>query len=567
MCNKQTSCFKLNAQVKLITCLVPILVVLLFFTGCKNKPIHTFNLNLDEALVYQQALESRSSENLLSLPEFEKDYLNEWVWSAIAKSEIEDVELLIDRVKETNNYSAWWALSFHELSSEQVTSIQNGLIDKDFHIDGVCEVLGRQGDESAVDQLLQQPDLIQQSEPCALAIGRLATRVEFTEGQLLIVFDLAFDTQSETIQRNLLYGFYRNRVNDIQGNKEWVSNLMQKWESHGLNENPELDQMLVRITGEPGWNRVIENRSNSDLKQQVQISIELARVLGEIQSDDESIKRLLNHQNALVGITTLESLGQHDEVSDDLLDWIDSNISGPTRNHELFIHSLKLLASHERNITPYSVKLEFTETKNPYLMHSILPVYRQFLSADEYMNKLTGLAKAGGVAGLFALRELESLWVGGDISEPQTEQIKQLIHNVIDRGDRILITGTETLLMDGALFSDEDFLSIIERSDKLNVQQHREIFAVLATVYLDRFEAESDEWIDSLVDAGSVRLNYHLNELGVEVEQVNRFRSPIGFGYRNWAAARIGFWKRIKEKLKLNSSRCAHHLPFHPLIA
>lgn len=527
MCNKQTSCFKLNDKRKLITHSISFVVLLAVFTGCEFKPIHTFDLNLNEARSYQQAVESRSVENLLSLPEFKNDYLNELVWSAIAKSEVDDIEQLIDRVIETDSYSAWWALSFHELSSDQISSIQEGLTDEGFHPEGVCEVFGRNGGVSSIEFLLQQPDFILENKSCALAIGRIAARDEFSEEQILTVFDLIFDASSETIQRNLLYGFYRNRVNGIQANEDWVSNLLEKWESHGLNVNSELDQMLVRISGEPGWNLVMESRTNSDLNQQIQLSIELARVLADIQTpDDEFIKRLLNHQNLHVAIVTMESLGQQEQVSDKLLDWIEGNITGPSRNHELFIQSLSLLAAHERDITSYSDKLEFAETKNPYLMASILPVYQQLLSADEYTNKLIELIEQGGVVGLAALNELESLWVDGGLSDNQTEQVKQLIDDVINRGDRILITGVEVFLMDRELFSDEEFLSIIERSDKLNVQEHREIFAVLATVYLDRFDAESDEWIEMLVDAGSVRLNHHLNELEVDIEQQNRFRSP-----------------------------------------
>ncbi|MEX2456670.1 MAG: peptidylprolyl isomerase [Balneolaceae bacterium] len=527
MCNKQTSCLKLNAQLKLITGSVSLLVLLMFFTGCENEPIHTFELNMNEAQVYQQAMESRSVENLLSLPDFENEYLNELVWSAIAKSDVEDINQLINRVKEVNSYSAWWALSFHDLSSDEIASIQNGWVDEEFHPAGVCEVLGRLGDELAVDLLLQQPDFIVDHESCALAIGRIATRVEFSEEQILIVFDLAFDAPSKKHRRNLLYGFYRNRVNDIQGNEEWVSNLIGKWEAFGLNENPELDQMLVQITGEQGWNLVMENRTGSDLNQQVQLSVELARVLGEIElPEDESIKRLLSHQNPHAAIATLESLEQLDEVSNELLDWIEINITRPSRNHELFIQSLSLLSENERDILAYQHKIEFSESKNPYLMPSILPVYQHFLSDEEYTNKLMELTESGGVAGLSALNELENLWIEGNLNGHQTEQVKQLVYDIIDRGDRILITGTEVFLMDSELFSDEEFLTIIENSNKLDVQQHREIFAVLATVYFDRFEAESNEWINKLVDAGSVRLNHHLNELELDVAQDNRFRSP-----------------------------------------
>jgi predicted CopG family antitoxin len=155
--------------------------------------------------------------------------------------------------------------------------------------------------------LLSDGKVILENRKCAMAVGGMLTFIEAGEKNINRVMELLHISNDEEIQAYLLYGFWRDDLNRPVPGSVAYDDLYRALENRKNNRSALVDEFLVRLTGERGFEFVMSHRSDSELSESVQLSVELARsvrLLKGNELDFEVIDRLLNHANPHVSVMT-----------------------------------------------------------------------------------------------------------------------------------------------------------------------------------------------------------------------------------------------------------------------
>lgn len=470
MCNKQTIWFKYNIKptsICKITVLLPLLFVSVLLSSCQvePKPSDKNNVVIDHYPRIAQQITDRDFEGLFNYTEHENSTLSGLAWRAIAHSNPEVTDEFVEHIINIDQHDAWFALSLQDLSGSQIEMIlqyhRNGSIDSE----GVCEVFFRHGDDEILQYLLADEEGLLQSDLCSRAVGGITTRVPVDDFTKQTIFDLVFNTDNFTIQRNLLYGMYRTTLNRPRQGDTIMRAISQLFEYRGVQFTPELDEFLLRIAGREAFNHIMERRSDRDLNLHTQLSNELARNM--ITFDDANlpvgdVKRLLSHKAANVRAQALESLLDFDELDSALISYIEKEIAQQTRNSEVFVRSLTLLQQHGVEIENYKMRLSFFDNDNPHLKHLILPLFREMEDETEYLERIKTNIDRGGISGLRATQALSNYFIR-DFNDPdRVEQTRELVFYALEHGDRSVISAIDVFLRNPRVIFEDDYDRIYE---------------------------------------------------------------------------------------------------------
>lgn len=437
-----------------------ILIALCFSISCrKSEPLHSLEMIKTEYPQVAEAITERNSEQLLTFTNRYDGETSSLIWKALAKTSIDDTDSFINLVLSREDRGPWYALSFQELDENQLNQIHELFTDGEINTEYVCDLFYRQGNQETLSALLSVTGIIENSELCALAAGGIISRVPVDEESINKVVSLAFNTDRKIIRRNLLYGFYRNQINSPEPGNDLFGQFLTLWEDSGIGSDPGTDQFMARILMYEAVKKILSNYSDRELRDQKQLSIELARTLQFSESEpetDDYINRLLKHPNYHVKLEVLESLKQFEEVEVTLLESIEDRFVKLGRNGELIMSGLELLLQNGVDIQPYRWKIEFIANENPYLMDNILSVWLEIGSDEEFLNRIEMNIQRGEIAALQAMRMLHQFWTGQEQPEEWRVRVREIIFSVLEEGNRSSVAGSGPLLMDELLFEEGD---------------------------------------------------------------------------------------------------------------
>ena len=470
--------------------------------GCsEKKALHTDDIIKTEYPRVADAITQRGSGRLMEFTDHEDEQARSLAWRALAKSEISNPDDFFDKAVSANEPAAWFALSYLPLRANQLAQIEELFTGDPSTYRGSCEVFRRQGQAGHAIMLVQLLDQLDGKSECATAAGTILAREEISENGLQQVINTAFHSDhSSSVRIKLLYGLYRSPLNRPGPQSGQFEILENNWVDGGIGRDQKLDQYMIRILGERGAGRFIEETGSIRGIDNIQLLIEFAHTISaDIQYSDENrnvIRDLLNHRNPHVVIQTLERLKALEFFDEGLADYIYHTITIPTRNHEVFITSLEYLKRTGRDVSHQFQKIEFTQQHNHYLTDRVLGLYRNVEPKGQFMQRLQGMIEKGGVRGMHAIRVLTEVWVDGD-DTADAERIREIIRDALEAEDRSVISALQTLLTDENLISHDDFdwiNSAYARAANQNVDDNIDAFEqILETRFPDRYEQLTEE--------------------------------------------------------------------------
>lgn len=440
--------------------IVIILIALWVFISCSDsEPLQRSGIIKTEYPQIAIAIKERNSELLLRYANLFDGETSTLTWKALAKSRIDDLDSFLGLVASREERGPWYALSFQDLNENQLNRIHEQFSEGEINTEFVCDLFYRKGNQETLSTLLSIPGLIIKSELCALAVGGIISRTPIDDETLYEVASLAFNTQRSTIRRNLLYGFYRNQINSPEYGSDLYVQFLALWEDSGIGFDPKIDQYMARILSNDAVDKIFSIYSDQDLREKIQLSVELARSLQFLESDPETINRLyrlLKHPKTHVKIEVLESLKQFESVDDNLLTDIEDWYVKHGRNGELIMTGIEVLLQNGVDIHPYQGKIEFLARENPYLMDKILTVYHKIESEEDFLARIELNIQRGEIASLQSMRALSLFWTHQEQPEKWRDRIRKIIFKVLEDGNRSSVAGTNPLLMDEMLFDEND---------------------------------------------------------------------------------------------------------------
>jgi len=479
-----------SQQVAILSCLF------LVFVGCMdNRPLKTSEIITDYYPDIAESIADRNADKLFDYTDHHESEVVDLAWRALAKTEMEEMTGFLNRVIAEDTKPAWFALSFQSLNDDHRQTIRDKYLGGDIESPYVCELFRRAGEGEELDLLLHQTENVKEYPICALAVGTILTRVAVSDEAKREILEMAFDTVNDDVRNSLLYGFYRSDLNRPDRNSSLYDEFMALWKQFGIGVDGLTDQYFVEVLGMPGACGVMNDLSHQELEENLQLSVEVASQFHAADlagSDRNHFNRLMNHRNPHVKIRLLEVLMGRDDLEEEIRKKIRMEITGPTRNHELFLTSLQLLLANDHDVSVFNTKLEFTEKESPYLTRQILSIYEQLESQSDYLERIERYLSKGGIRALHAGQAFNDWSQRPDVVSEWSDEIESLFWNAVRAGDRSLVAGLSGLIRNEELFMDEDYdrlynqyAEFLDRGEYENANEFR---VVLEEKFPDRFE-------------------------------------------------------------------------------
>lgn len=479
--------------------LAPIYLIatLLFLVSCGDsiEPRKSEIIKTEYPKLADEIIE-RDFDGLWEFVDHKNVHVRTLALKAIGKSETDDLQAFIDYAVQQDDSIVWHALSLRPIGGEQVDTLAQKFTDGFIQSESLCNLFFIWGDSNTLNALLQQPDMLMKSKVCSKAVGGILSRIKVNDATRRQVFDLAFNSGNEIIWRNLLYGFYRSPTNRPEAGSVLNENIATFLDSQGHLFSIEMDRYITRISGKVGFLDVMDRRSDLELNKEVPLSIELARNIVRLDSNElnqNHVKRLLRNNADNVVAQSIQALQEFDNIPANLLNMIEFEIASLSRDPEVFFEALNLLAKNGREIQGYHQKIEFMNAQNPYVMGQILSLYSKIESNDEYLDRLKKNIQKGGLDGLRAIQALMNFYVQNYEENPEwIDRVKEIAQDAFEDGAPSVMSGLTPFLRIPVIFPEEDYEWIYDRyedfveSDQL--ESARIVEEVLNSRFSDRFE-------------------------------------------------------------------------------
>jgi|GEM_PF-1868979 len=561
MCNKRRKVINHNSPISFFLVIITLLLNFAL-TGCEKKIIHTYDFNTESFHSYEDAVQQRSYSQLMELTSDSNPDVRRLAWLALSKTDIEDSEELFEAVKHEITMEPWLTLSLNQISDSKWDELYSLWESDEIYRDGVCRLMSRQGDTDTIQFLLENKEYLLNSSECSLAIGKIIASTRLDLDLAYEIMNLAFDVDSITFRRNLIYGFYRSRLVNFKNDTNRYMQLLMRWESQvGL--HPEIDQMMMRIFGENAMDIVALKWFRGGYEDNYLILLEMVQSMFDLQLHDASpvlYKALLSSDNHHVKSLTLELLANTGSSDQELSNWIAEEITGPTRDPELFVKSLTYLANQNYDISVFRYKLENFTEKSELIYNRAVPLVQQYYEYDDIVDFLFEKTNTEGPIGLFSLSRLVELYRAGELNEDDTNRLKKLIEDdVIYSGDIQKIGVLESVLEDSDLFTDGEIYDFYNHIISNDFYSWKEFYLVFLRVMHYRFGDDVKVELMKLQEIDNYRLSRLLSFLYEDLDfEGERFHQVD--------------WVRLTELGKrpywiLNTTRGTIEIELDPLIA
>lgn len=494
---------------------------LFLISGCEKKTIHPYNFDTESFHQYEEAVQQRSFDKLYQLLDDENPDVRRLAWLAISKTSDAEIDKVFERITASNKDYKWFTLSRLPISENLMNDLEKMWENKSANRELACIVFANLGDSQQLNTLLKHQDYVIESEQCALAIGKITSRRHVPSNIDSTIIRLTFKTDDQVVRRNLLYGYYRNRVNNIRTQTDNSDLLINLWREHGLGKDKYLDKMIVKIVGEPAMELVALVFMRGGYEDYNPILNELIRNMAELEIDypgDEFVKKIFRQQNHHTSILLLNLLKKQNNVSSEIVDFVKTEIAGPTRDPLIFLNALEVLLIYNRDLSHFSKKLEFIDQHRPDLFNIILRIYNEILSEVEYLELVFHRAEGNKMDSLLAIRTLARIVRdnGEFLSEQKKDRIHKLIRGKIENNDSFFAGSLEFLLADENLYTDNHVLELYEIFRDEDVSYWREFYELFAKVIYRRFGNDAKTLLTEIAKKGDNRILHLLRHIDIE---------------------------------------------------
>lgn len=528
-----------------------------------SSPVTNEQITTSYPALYK-AVAQRDAGQLDSFLSHSYPEVRQQAWRALASTPVDSVSSYIDLAIEQNSEDAWFAISQHTLSEEQLRLLEERFEATPPARPGIARVLGRQGDEQSLEFLLNQlnqleaNDSPEDEQALALATSRLLTRHPVTANDQVAIIRQAFEAGDDQVTRAYLYGWYRGSRQPLSSVAE--DTLYSRWQSFGAGTDAGIDQYVNRLLKDrTTYTMAVYYNGEQELEDQVPLSYELAQSLEELSLNDRNAlaaKFLLTHPNPHVQQRTLQSIRGKVSEGDNLYRYITQTmLAEPGLEDIVWLEALEtaVLAGPAMEES-YRERLERIPEDNLYLLPQVLSFYSNQEAPEEFLQRVEHfISREDPQYAMYALEALNSYWQSleeGQKTSSQRESIRELTFQALARGDRGVASAAQRLLQQNDLFQQEDFSKINQTLTAFTLPEDLEVFQAYGALYHERFEEQARPVIDSLAAQEYMPLNKSLAESGwnvsVDGAANSSFLQPNW--ERLWELGRDPVWTLQTEK-------------------
>lgn len=480
-------------------------------------------------------------------------------WRAAIHTPVEDPEELIDLALEEDSEAAWMALSSHPLEGQQLRTLEQLWEDRDSTRNGISLVLGQQGDDATLRFFTDRLEISDSSAwegDYALALSRLITRHDLGEEDQIRVLQQALDRRDADQVRRYLYGFYRGGSAELTDAAR--GQALQFWSTYGVGVE-EVDQYILGMLGEPVFHEITAHYNANDLlDNRIQLSVELARTLGEVELNARhriSASILIRHANPVVREQALASLSGRLEPGRSIHQYITGEMLAVESNAPVWLRAFEIALESDSAVWEnHGDRYSRLMRQEPYMLTRLLEIYREQRSEEEYLQEVADLVQNGeSLSVQYAIQSLGQYLNRREepLAEAERERIRGIAFEALSHRDRGTAYATRNLLDNEELFTPYDFNRINSSLEGFRLPEDIEVYQRFGSLYHDRFRAQAEPVIDSLAALGYAPLNRSLADAGWDVEipetaDTTTFRTPEWD--RLWELGRHPVWLLDTEK-------------------
>ncbi len=554
---------KLRTWAILIIAIVGVIVFLNYSGG--GPGIYKAQTPVSDSLITNaypnlyQVITQRDAQELKPYFSHSSSEIRTQAWRAFANTPTDSISQFIELAAEQNTEVAWFSISKHSLSSDQLRSLEQRWQNNPDSRLGIARVMGRQGDEQSLQFLLDQLDSsgIDQEYHLGLAVGRLIIQYDVSEDQQVRVIQNAFDAPSYNTTQAYLYGWYRGDASRLSSVAQ--DTLRSRWRVMGSGTRAEVDQYINKMMPKRTTSELtIFYNGEQRLDSETQLSVELATSISDLELDDRNslaAKMLLTNANPHVQVRTLQSLSDNIARDKDLYNYISGTMLTDTQlADEVWLQALETAVEVDSVLVDkYAARLNRIPQENPYLTPQALAVYEKTKAPAAYLNKVEEVAQSDTLKTMYALQSVNRYWQNMP-DQRQTDQfvdrVRSFVFNALDMGDRGVAFMAQPLLQNEQLFTAEDFDRINSALSAFSLPGDIEVYQAFGSLYKDRFEQQAQPTIDSLAAQNYAPLNRSLADVGWDVDVPEdadaNFRMPNWD--RLWELGRKPVWTLQTEK-------------------
>jgi cyclophilin family peptidyl-prolyl cis-trans isomerase len=511
---------------------VAVLMIGFIAGACQRESGNSVLLTDDYPELYTHVFD-RNADSLYNFIDHPKSHVKQQAWRALISTPVEDVDELLTKVQYANRYEGWMALSTHELTEEQLNRLHT-LWERRVKLrTGISLVLGYQGNQESLDFLVGNfENFIDQPYEfeTALAISRLMMEYDISTNTRKSLLKYAAIINEVDLFRAYFYGLYRGRM--ALQDEEMKSIL---WDTYNWTEHPEIKQYVIRILFNSDAEGTLNRLSLDDVsKMNVQLAVELVQntaLLPWSEKLEAIYEQLLEHANPVVNETTLNQLQIHPEkpsVFDVVI--LEQIVTNEEKVATVRLSGIMTLSESG----DYLDLAEKLSTDNEYTFPKKLKIYGKNLETGEYLNMLEPIIEAENRRrSLFVAQALGEWWNNLENSQitPQNKRkVRELVFDLLDKGDRSITYITAAFLQNSELISAEDYPKLEQNLSKYRLPADVEVYQVFGSLFKAHFEKEAQALIDSIAQKGNAALNNTLQQQGWEVPDVEdtgqTFRKP-----------------------------------------
>ncbi len=409
--------------------------------------------------ILSEAVIDRNEDVLWKLKDSSNEKISGAAWRALAITTIDDLRELMDLAIDTDQEEAWYVLRFENLTELEIEEISIYFFTSDAKRGPICSFFFSQGDRWTLDMLLKNSEIILDNKECAMAVGGMLTRIEAGEENVKRVIDLLDETVEDEIKSFLLYGFWRSALNRPNEGTETFDKLFRALENRKNSLPALIDEFLIRLTGARGFEFVMNNRSDDELTEHVQLSVELARSVRHLNGDNldkKTILRLLNHPNPHVTAMTLESLKELNNLDPNWLNTLTESLSHFPENAEVSITTLELLQLNGVDILEMDAILDQIDQNYPFFKDRTLGLYKERTDTEVYFNKILDELESEGIEAQHAAVALSDFANSYSYPSEIKDRIRASLSAAILNQNRSVITASGQLLTNRDYFDEND---------------------------------------------------------------------------------------------------------------
>lgn len=551
-------------NLKVLAALMVIVVALLFaiefYTtgqpGVSAYPITDEQITTAYPELYR-AVFNRDAVALQTFLAHDDSTVSAQAWRALANTPVDSTGWLTQRVLSEDRPNAWFALSMHGLSDTELRLLEQAWDERPDSRDGISLVLGRQGDASSLDFMLDrlaESDSSAWEAGYALGLSRLLTRYPAGEEQQIRVLRQALDRSNPDVVRRYLYGYYRGAAEPLTPIAR--DSLRQFWGSYGVGMES-VDQYAVKLLGEAAFHNVtVYYNGENELEYQVQLAYELATALADVTLNEQHMldaSILVRHANPLVRARALQSLQGRLQEGDNPYRYISGELLATETEPGVWLEALELVLGVEPERLPeYRDRFNRILENEVYYLPRALDLFRAHHTRREYLDRVETLIQGGPrLRTMYAVQSLASfLQQRGELEPELRERLRGLAFSALETGDRGTAYALPGLFRDQRLFGPGDYPRIREGLAAFRLPEDIEVYQSFAGLLYGRFREQARPLVDSLAARDYAPLNRSLAQAGWEVQvpadSDATFRTP-GWD-RLWEMGRHPVWTLQTDK-------------------